>query len=69
VITGMRMRGPRHRESFSPGFLAAVHEGRFPRWWRVDDMIHHTDHDGTHLVWRLGAPDPRTSFTTGVWPD
>lgn len=69
MITGMRMRGPRAREMFSPDFLVAVSEGRFPHWWRVGDMMHHTDHTGTHLVWRLGEPDPRTRFTLGVWPD
>ena len=65
-----RIVGPRSRSWFSPQFLAWVGEGRFPYWWLSGDLLHYTDHNDTHWVWRLGAPDPRKyGYTLGVWPD
>jgi hypothetical protein len=55
---------------FSPDFLTWVSERRFPGWRLAGDLLHHTDHDGTHWIWKLGAPDPRKlGYTMGVWPD
>ena len=68
-MNGFRFRGPRPREMFSPGFLADVSAGRYPRW-RIDgDLIHEERSDGTHFVWRLGRADVGTGWVEGVWPD
>lgn len=70
MIVCARLCGPRPRSMFSPDFLTWVSERRFPGWRLAGDLLHHTDHDGTHLIWKLGAPDPRKlGYTMGVWPD
>lgn len=69
MIVAARLRGPRAREVFSPGFLALAAVGHYPSWWRVDDLVYHTDHTGRRFVWRLVGPRRGTDWVLGVWPD
>jgi hypothetical protein len=70
VIVCARLCGPKSHSMFSPDFLTWVSEHRFPGWRLTGELLHHTDHNGTHWVWKLGAPDPRKlGYTMGVWPD